>query len=146
MPEIENLLIPNKEGKESPYRLEILVAGSVPTTFSLYYRRVEEKKNNQTIVRSTKTYAFCFNHPTGRMIYSSLHRGDFTNPQFRWSENREVQFEENMIPGDYYLKARGAVKKAYEFLIVKKKDALSWKERDRYDLFLTPLKKILDSS
>ncbi len=146
MPEILDLHIPNKEGKKSLYRLEILGGGVGVTIFSLYHRRVEEKKaKSGEAKKQIRTYGFCFECTTGKLAYASIHAGDFTRAGFRWSDSREEQFEDEKIPGVIYLQAVKYAERVYDFLEEEQEKASTYKEKERYDRFLSPLEKILKS-
>ncbi|HLC77561.1 MAG TPA: hypothetical protein VJH92_00360 [Candidatus Nanoarchaeia archaeon] len=143
MPDIFDLYIPNKDGKKSLYRLELLGDGIGSTILSLYHRRIEERKAKSGKVRQVRTYGFCFECETGKLTYASVHTGDFTKPHFRWLDSREEQFEAEKIPGVCYIQAVRYVERVCAFLDDEKEKASTYKERDRCELFLSPLEKIL---
>ncbi len=143
---ILDFYISNKEDKNAPYRLELLTGGEVGyKTLSLFHCRTEERGNKRRIVRKVKTYGFCFECGTGKLTYASVHTGDFTEPDFRWLETREREYEEDNIPGECYLQGVNYAEKVFNFLKDKKENASTYKEKDRFDLFLSPLEKILKS-
>lgn len=142
MPESLDLLIANKEGKKALYRLELLAGSAGLTTISIYHRRVEGKDRNKLVVKS---YGFCFNHDSRELVYVSVHRGDFTNPHFRWSDTRDEQFEGEDIPGTFYMQALGYLEKICDYLREEKENAATCKEKDKYERFLSPLEKMLPS-
>ncbi|MEK6905380.1 MAG: hypothetical protein AABX24_03175 [Nanoarchaeota archaeon] len=141
MPEILDINIPNKGDKTSPYRLELLVGGV--KMLSLYHCRTEDRMNKWGVVRKVKTYGFCFECGTGKLNYASIHAGDFTKPDFRWLDTRKKEYEEDNIPGECYLQGVKYAERVFNFLKDKKENASSYKEKDRFDLFLSPLEKIL---
>ena len=141
MPEILDIDIPNKEDKTSPYRLELLIGGV--KTLSLYHCRTEERMNKWGVVRKVKTYGFCFECGTGKLTYASIHAGDFTEPDFRWLETRKREYEVDEIPGECYLQGIRYAERVFKELRKKKENASTYKEKDRFDLFLSPLEKIL---
>ncbi len=141
MPKILDLNIPNKENKTSPYRLELLVCGA--KTLSLYHCRTEKRMKKRGIMREVKTYGFCFECGTGKLTYASVHAGDFTEPDFRWLGTRKREYEDDNIPGECYLQGIKYAEKVFNFLKDKKENASTYKERDRLDLFLSPLEQIL---
>ncbi|MEK6939531.1 MAG: hypothetical protein AABX31_02280 [Nanoarchaeota archaeon] len=145
MPETLDLQIPNKEGsRKALYRLELLRGDITPTQLSIYHLRIEEKKTKAAMVRQVKTYGFCFECGTGKLTYVSIHKGDFTKPSFRWFDTRDEQFEEEQIPGVVYLQAIKYAELAYAFLQDEEEKASTYKEKERYGRFLSPLETILD--
>ena len=145
MPESWDLFIPNKEGKKTHYRLEILMGSIAPTTISIYHLRVvqKQKKSGTGVISAPETYAFCFEYQTGKLVYVSLHAGNFANPHFRWADTRDKQFEGDDIPGTFYLQALGYVEKICDYLQEEKENAASYKEREKCERFLSPLERML---
>ena len=91
-----------------------------------------------------KSYAYCFEYSAGKLEYFSLHDGDFTEEGFRWSEQRELQFEERNIPDSYHLQALGHVEKILNHLLTEKEKAVTYEKRDKCERFLSPLERILE--
>jgi len=145
MPESWDLFIPNKEGKKALYRLEILMGSIAPTTISIYHRRVvqKKKKNRAGTSFASETYAFCFEYRSGNLVYVSLHNGDFANPHFRWADTRDKQFEGDNIPSTFYPQALGYIEKICDYLREKKEKAVTYKEKEKCERFLSPLERIL---
>lgn len=138
-----DVYVPNKEGKKALYRLELLLGNTGPTQISIYHRRTEERKTKTAMIRSVKTYGFGFDCGTGILTYASIHTGDFTEPQFRWAETREEEYEEEKIPGVCYLQAIRYVERIYGSLTEEKEKSTTYKEKDKYARFLSPLERIL---
>lgn len=145
MPELFDLHIPNKEGRKALFRLELLIRGIGPSQISIYHRRVEKDKSQKDKFM-VKTYAFCFAYGSGKLTYASSHKGDFTKPNFRWSDSRDKEFEGDDIPGDSYLQALGYVRKICGYLREEKEKVSTYKERDKCERFLSPLERMLDQS
>jgi len=141
MEKVWDLYIPNKEGKVSLYRLELLYDAVRFTRISIFHRRVEETKKTDKI---TKTYAYGFDYGSGNLMSVSVHKGDFTNPRFCWADSRDAQFDGDEIPGTHYLRAKGYVQKIRDFLVDEKEKSSTYKEKDKIDRFLSPLEKVLE--
>ena len=92
---------------------------------------------------SLKTFAYCFEYRTGNLHYHSSHLGDFTKPDFRWSETRKQEFQREEITPNHRMYARNAARSVYMEVKYEKENALTLKEKEKYSRFLSPLEKIL---
>lgn len=144
MPEKWDLYIPNREGKISHFRLEILIGSIHPTMLSMYYMRTEQRTVDTGFRKQVMSYAFCFEYTSGNLVYVSFHNGNFSDCQFRWAESREEQYEHD-IPHLWSLQAIGSAKKVCNHLHTEKERVVTAKEKDKCDRFAAPLETFLEN-
>lgn len=92
------------------------------------------------------TYAYNFDGPTGLLTYFARYKGDFTAPHFRWAESRDLAFAGKIISDKQKGKAGIKVEKVQQFLLKEKEKAEAVREQERYDLFLSPLERIVKAN
>ncbi len=146
MPEELEFYIPVDENQDSVYKLELLFNDrGFPSTFSIYQCLEKRKKvkSGEEVVWFLKTFAYCFEYRTGNLQYHSSHLGDFTKPDFRWSDPGREEFEEEEITSKHRMDARNAARSVYMEVKYDKENASTLREREKYDRFLSPLDKIL---
>jgi len=128
------------------YRLELLGESKNPRVISLYHWLVEEYQEGKKKKKGPRSYAFNFDCSTSSLFYVSSHRGNFSvrseEHPFSWADTRDELFEREDIPERLLYKSLDYIDEIRPLLKEKQKAEKTLREREWYDLFLSPLEKI----
>jgi hypothetical protein len=138
------------------YRLDLMLdSHNNPKMLQIYHRDIQYKRRkgrkNSKARRSylrdgIKTRVYDFSCSGNILTEVAIYMGDFTSPSFRWSERLIEEFKGVDIYERHQQRAFAAARKIDKFLKSQKSKSSTIKEKDHYDLFISPLEKIIDAS